>query len=175
MADDAGGTRAQVLGPEAANTSAIFRLAGLRVVAMEAGRASVIIDPLLPHHRGGGSSEAVNGAMLSYLLDCAMGMASQSLYLGAPLDAYRAATTNMAVSFVRPVYGDVCLAEAEVVGGGRTLLHLRSEVKDETGAACVHGTGTFRVWARGPATYPVPGPARPPFQPLRSSDESPAR
>ncbi len=158
--------RPPVIGPELAEESPPFRLAGLRVVTMEAGKASVSIDPLLPAHRGGGSSNAVNGAILAYLLDCAMGMACQSLYLGVPAEEYRATTTNMTVSYVRPVYGNECIAVAEVLGGGRRLLHLRGQVSDRAGAACVHGTGTYRVWAEGEATYPVPGPPQQPFQPL---------
>jgi acyl-coenzyme A thioesterase PaaI-like protein len=62
-----------------------FRFAGVRCTEMKGGLARLAIDPILSHHRGGGESTAVNGAIIAFLVDCGMGCAVDSLYLGVPV------------------------------------------------------------------------------------------
>jgi acyl-coenzyme A thioesterase PaaI-like protein len=159
--------RGAVLGLEARNQHEVFRFAGFRATVMEAGRGVVVIDPILPHHRGGGGSDAVNGAILAYLFDCGMGVALDSLYLGAPMDRHRATTMDLAVSYVRPCYGDVCVCESFVVGGGRRVIYTRGEVRDAEGTVCAQALGSYRVWPGGPQVHPLPGPPPPDFRPQR--------
>jgi acyl-coenzyme A thioesterase PaaI-like protein len=132
---------------------------------MEAGRGVVVIDPILPHHRGGGGSDAVNGAILAYLFDCGMGVALDSLFVGAPLSEHRVTTMDMSISYVRPCYGDVCTCEGFVVGGGRRVIYTRGEVRDAQGVVCAQALGSYRVWPGGPQVHPLPGP--PEYRPRR--------
>ncbi|HEY8340663.1 MAG TPA: PaaI family thioesterase [Egibacteraceae bacterium] len=155
-----------VVGPESSAAMPALKFANLRILHMEKGRADLVIDPILPEHRGGSTSEAVNGALIAYLLDVVMGAACESLYLGAPRLKHRTATTNLTVNYVAPVYGNVCRAEAEVLGGGRSVLHTRADVKDENDDVCVYGTGTYRIWPGGPMVHPLPGPPRREFRPM---------
>ena len=154
-----------VIGPEYRNASLGLRFAGIRCTEMRGGRAVVEIDPILPHHRGGGGSDAVNGAIMAFLFDAGMGCAVDSLFLGAPADRHRAVTMDMAISYVRPCYGNVCVCEGTVVGGGRHVIYTRGEVKDADGTVCAHALGTYRVWPGGPMTHPLPGPGRPEYRP----------
>lgn len=132
---------------------------------MKDGRSIVAIDPILPHHRGGGGSEAVNGAIIAYLFDCGMGAACDSLWLGVPIENHRTSTMDMAISYVRPVYGEVCHCESFVVGGGRNVVYTRGEVKDAEGTVCAHALGSYRIWPGGDRVVPMPGPPVPEFKP----------
>lgn len=159
--------REAVVGIEARNEHSLFRFAGFRCTLMEGGRGAVAIDPVLPHHRGGGGSVAVNGAILASLFDCAMGCAVDSLYLGVPFSNHRSSTMDMAISYVRPCYGDVCVGEGVVVGGGRHVVYTRGEVLDAAGTVCAQALGTYRVWPGGPQVHPMPGPPVGEFRPHR--------
>lgn len=134
---------------------------------MAAGQGAVAIEPILPHHRGGGGSDAVNGAIMASLFDCGMGCAVDSLYLGALFSKHRSSTMDMAISYVRPCYGDVCVCQGFVVGGGRQVIYTRGEVLDADGTVCAHGLGTYRVWPGGPQIHPIPGPPVGSFRPMR--------
>lgn len=155
-----------VVGPESSAAMPALQFANLRVLHMAEGRADLVIDPILPEHRGGASSAAVNGALIAYLLDVVMGAACESLYLGVSRLEHRTATTNLTVNYVAPVYGDVCRAEAVVLGGGRSVMHVCADVKDENGDVCVYGTATYRIWPGGPMIHPLPGPPRRAFRPM---------
>jgi acyl-coenzyme A thioesterase PaaI-like protein len=161
--------RSPVIGLEARNQIEVIRFAGIRATLMEAGRGQAVIDPILPHHRGGGSSDAVNGAIIAYLFDVGMGVALDSLYLGVPLDKHRVTTMDLAVSYVRPCYGDVCVCEAIVVGGGRRVVYARADVRDAEGTVCAQALGTYRVWPGGPQVHPLPGPPPPEYKVIREA------
>lgn len=158
-----------VIGIEHRNQIEPFRYAGFTCTRMDSGRGTIVIEPILSHHRGGGGSDAVNGAMMAYLIDCTMGCAIDSLYLGAPVDRHRCTTMDMSISYVRPCYGDVCVCEGQVVGGGRNVVYTRAEVLDARGTVCAHALGSYRVWPGGPQVHPLPGPPRDEYRPQREA------
>jgi uncharacterized protein (TIGR00369 family) len=123
---------------------------GLVCRAIEPGKAAVAIDPILPQHRRAHDAHIVSGAMLSFLVDCAMAAACDSLEIDAPYRRNRFATVALTINYVRPVYGDVCIAHAEVTGGGKSVLHTRSEVRDAEDRLCAHASGAYRVWSPDP-------------------------
>lgn len=125
---------------------------------MEASRGIVRIEPIPHRHSGGAGSDSANGAILAYLFDCAMGCAVDSLYLGPRRDHHRCTTMDMAISYVRPCYGDVCECEGTVIGGGRRVIYTRGEVWDAHSTVCAHALASYRVWAGGPMVHPLPGP-----------------
>jgi uncharacterized protein (TIGR00369 family) len=81
-----------------------------------------------PHHCGGMGTSAVNGAVLSGLADCAIGVAGVM-----QMEAQRSGTIDMNIKFLRAAHGDqvhalaialkrsssVVFAEAEIYCGGR--------------------------------------------------------
>ncbi len=160
-------TTPAAIGIEHRNSIEVFRYAGFRCTRMEGGRGTVVIDPVLAHHRGGAGSDAVNGAIMAYLFDCALGCAVDSLYLGVPVDRHRCTTMDMAISYVRPCYGDICVCETQVVGGGKRVIYTRGEVLDARGTVCAHALASYRVWPGGPQVHPLPGPPPDEFQSLR--------
>ena len=157
-----------VISAEYRNAMIGYRFASVRCTEMNGGRALVAIDPILPHHRGGGGSDAVNGAIVAFLFDAGMGCAVDSLYVGVPADRHRSVTMDMAISYIRPCYGDVCVCEGRVVGGGRHVIYTRGEIKDASGTVCAQALGTYRVWPGGPMVHPLPGPGTPQYRPERT-------
>jgi uncharacterized protein (TIGR00369 family) len=96
------------------------------------------------HHRGGGGSEAVNGAIAAYAFDCALGTASASTWDD---DVRAQVTVTMNVNYLRMARAERLLRlTAEVAQRGRSLVFVSGELLDENGETCATATGTYRLF-----------------------------
>ncbi len=105
-----------------------MRHMGARLDLSTPPRVCVHLVEVQAHHRGGMGTEAVNGAVLSGLADCALGVAGVLQF-----HAERAGTVEMSIKFLRATLGQsvtahavalkrsdsVVFAEAELYSGGR--------------------------------------------------------
>lgn len=87
------------------------------------------------HHRGGMGTDAVNGAVLAGLGDCALGVAGV-LQLGAE----RSGTVEMSIKFLRPTVGHSVVAYAVALKRGGSLVFTEAELYSE-GKLCAVATG----------------------------------
>ena len=130
------------------NQSKSLRYFNAKVSFPEGKRCRVVIDPVLPEHRGGLGAEAVNGGVLAAIFDLAIGCTP------ALIDPTRRnATVQLSMSFERPVTGQVLIAEAWITSAGSTTLFSSAEIRDGAGRTCARAQGLVRLsrqkWASG--------------------------
>lgn len=113
---------------------------GARLEFTRVDRVRAVIDPVLPFHRGGLGSEAVNGVVLAGLFDLVIGTVG---WLTRP-DA-RSATVNLAMSFLRPTMGERVVAEARLLRAGMNLVFASAEISGGSGEATARCDGTCAV------------------------------
>ncbi len=83
-----------------------------------------------------------HGGNYATLLDTTMGFSG--VYTG---DAHRKAialTLSLTVNFLTQPEGDVLIAEAETVGGGRRTFFAEGRILDQNGRVIARGSGTFQ-------------------------------
>lgn len=94
------------------------------------------------HHRGGMGTEAVNGAVLSGLADCALGVAGVLQFNGES-----AGTVDMSIKFLRPALGDSLVACAVALKRSDRLVFAEAEIY-ASGKLCALATGVTSQPAR---------------------------
>jgi acyl-coenzyme A thioesterase PaaI-like protein len=87
------------------------------------------------HHRGGMGTEAVNGAVLSGLADCALGVAGVLQF-----NAVRAGTIEMSIKFLRATVGRSVTAHAVALKRSDSVVFAEAELICE-GRLCALATG----------------------------------
>ncbi|HJW15413.1 MAG TPA: PaaI family thioesterase [Thermoanaerobaculia bacterium] len=125
------------------NSSPPMRQLGARLEFDRIDRVRAVIDPVMPHHRGGMGTDAVNGPVLAGLFDLVIGTVG---WLTRP--DTRSATVTLAMTFLRPTRGDRIVAEARLLRGGTNLTFASAEVFDGRGEVTARCDGTVAV-ARG--------------------------
>ena len=100
----------------------------------------VFIDPVLPVHRGGLGTEAVNGAVISGLFDVAIGIVGHFQTLGK-----RAGTAQLNINFLRPLAGTRVEVLARLVRSGTNLVFAEAEARNQEGTVCARASGIVAV------------------------------
>ena len=122
------------------NASASMTHFGARLEFERVDRVRAVIDPVLPVHRGGLGTDAVNGVVLAGLFDLVIGTVG---WLTRP--DTRSATVNLAMAFFRPTRGDRVVAEARLVRAGMNLVFAAAEIFDGEGRASARCEGTCAI------------------------------
>ena len=122
------------------NASPPMRQLGARLDFDRVDRVRVVIDPVMPYHRGGMGTEAVNGPVLAGLFDLAIGTVG---WLTRP--DTRSATVTLAMTFLRPTRGDRVTVEARLLRAGMNLAFAAAEICDERGEVTARCDGTVAV------------------------------
>ncbi|PKL76356.1 MAG: PaaI family thioesterase [Candidatus Melainabacteria bacterium HGW-Melainabacteria-1] len=122
------------------NANEILRIMGARVDLSDPDCLRVHIDPLVPTHRGGLGSDAVNGGVLSALCDMLVGL-NGILYS----HKHRTGTVQLNIQFLRPLRGERLLGEARATKVGRALIFTTAEIRDQIGTVCVRCEGIASV------------------------------
>ena len=113
---------------------------GLRVDLSRPDVLRVYVDPVLPHHRGGLGTEAVNGAVIAGVFDLAIGLVGHFAARGK-----RVGTAQLNIQFIRPVLGDRFDAFARIVRAGRTLVFADGDLLDQAGVLCARCDGIVAI------------------------------
>ncbi|MGB5209622.1 MAG: PaaI family thioesterase [Gammaproteobacteria bacterium] len=95
----------------------------------------VYLPEVLPHHQGGMGTEAVNGAVIAGLCDCALGVAGVIQFPGE-----RAGTVELAVKFMRPTLGQSITAYSVALKRGASVAFAEIELYS-AGRLCSIATG----------------------------------
>jgi uncharacterized protein (TIGR00369 family) len=122
------------------NDSPPMRQLGARLEFDRVDRVHAVIDPVMPYHRGGMGTDAVNGPVLAGLFDLVIGTVG---WLSRP-DS-RSATVSLAMTFLRPTRGDRIVVEARLLRAGTNLTFAAAEVFDEQGEVTARCDGTVAV------------------------------
>ncbi|SMC29203.1 uncharacterized domain 1-containing protein [Andreprevotia lacus DSM 23236] len=107
--------------------TAISRLLGLRIVAVDYGIAELEIDADPQLH--GNQQGTVHGGLLCELADAAIGTAHSTLL--AHGESFT--SLDLSASFLRPVWRSSLRARAEVSHLGRTICHYRCDIVRDDG------------------------------------------
>jgi uncharacterized protein (TIGR00369 family) len=122
------------------NASASMKHFGARLEFTRVDRVRAVIDPVLPVHRGGLGTEAINGVVLAGLFDLVIGTVG---WLARPES--RSATVTLAMSFFRPTRGDRVFAEARLIRSGLNLIFASAEICDAEGRVTARCDGTCAI------------------------------
>jgi acyl-coenzyme A thioesterase PaaI-like protein len=122
------------------NASPPMRQLGARLEFDRVDRVRAVIDPLMPYHRGGMGTDAVNGPVLAGLFDLAIGTVG---WLTRP--DTRSATVSLAMTFFRPTRGDRVTVEARLLRAGMNLTFAAAEILDGRGEVTARCDGTVAV------------------------------
>jgi acyl-coenzyme A thioesterase PaaI-like protein len=122
------------------NASPPMRQLGARLAFDRLDRVRAVIDPVMPYHRGGMGTDAVNGPVLAGLFDLAIGTVG---WLSRP-DS-RSATVTLAMTFLRPTRGARVAVEGRLLRAGMNLTFAAAEITDERGEVTARCDGTVAV------------------------------
>ena len=125
------------------NDSPPMRQLGARLEFERVDRVRAVIDPVMPYHRGGMGTEAVNGPVLAGLFDLVIGTVG---WLTRP--DTRSGTVSLAMTFLRPTRGNRIVAEGRLLRTGTNLTFAAGEIFDGNGEVTARCDGTVAV-ARG--------------------------
>lgn len=118
------------------NAQAIMHHLGGRARVTARGAIEVDLPRIEPFHLGGMEANAINGATLLAMLDCAL--------VGAGLvqfGAERCATMEMAVKIMRPVLPRGVRALGYAIGRARNITFTRADIYDLRGKVRVTASG----------------------------------
>jgi uncharacterized protein (TIGR00369 family) len=120
-----------------------FRWAGIRVVRAVDGEAEIELE-VEDHHRGGGGTEAINGGIVAYMFDAAMGLAARSTWD----DGVRGqVTVTMTVQYLTMLRAEQKVrAVGRAVHRGGTTVFTEAWVTDEAGTVAARATGIYRLF-----------------------------
>ena len=122
------------------NASPSMQHFGARLEFTRVDRVRAVIDPVLPVHRGGLGTEAVNGVVLAGLFDLVVGTVG---WLTRP--EARSATVTLSMSFFRPTRGDRVVAEARLIRAGMNLIFAAAEISDGEDRVTARCDGTCAI------------------------------
>jgi acyl-coenzyme A thioesterase PaaI-like protein len=122
------------------NDSPPMHQLGARLDFTRIDRVRAVIDPVMPYHRGGMGTDAVNGAVLAGLFDLVIGTVG---WLARP--DTRSATVSLAMMFLRPTRGERISAEARLLRGGTNLIFAAAEIFDGAGGVTARCDGTCAI------------------------------
>jgi acyl-coenzyme A thioesterase PaaI-like protein len=114
----------------------IARLGGRFDLTGDPFAVAVCIDEVRDYHLGGLGVAAVNGAAISAIADCAVGASGVVHFPGV-----RSGTVNLAISFVRPLFGRTVRAFCWVVRRTNLLLFVEVAILDSSNRVCATGSG----------------------------------
>ena len=117
-----------------------MRHMGARLDLSTPGLVRTVVDPILPEHRGGLGTDAVNGAVIAGVFDLVIGLTGYLQTAGR-----RAGVAQLNIQFLRPVLGDRFEVIGRPVRAGKTLVFAAAELLDERGVACARCDGIVAV------------------------------
>jgi len=123
-------------GTEMQYPTAISKLLGFRITAIDKGRASLEMDADAARH--GNQQGTVHGGLLSELADATIGTAhSTAIEAGETFTSI-----DLRISFFRPVWKSVLTATARPIQHGRTVTHYQCEIVRDDGKLVALAAGT---------------------------------
>lgn len=137
-------------------SNAFLRAQGLELEIVGTGRSIVWLRHPTAEQRGGaGLAEVINGGVIAYMFDAALGCAIASANLARPEmrtadpRELRQSTINLDISYLKAATGPAFEAHGEVVRAGRGVAFAQGRLLDAAGGLCATAKGIWRVtWPR---------------------------
>ena len=153
MANDLPATAAPYLFKERWNESPFMQAQGLTAEEVTPGEVALYLRSPTPAQRGaGGPPDAINGGVISYMFDGALGYAIVSAQLpllqaaGLSLAAYSQVTINLDITYLAAARGEQFMAIGRVLRAGRGTAFAEGELLNERGEVCASAKGIWRVF-----------------------------
>ncbi len=131
-----------------------FEAQKLEVEDVKPGEVIVrLVDPR-NDQRGGGGTSALNGGVIAYMFDGALGGAVTSLAvrsLGVDIhdhSAFAEATISLTINYVKPALGDSFEAHGVAIRTGRTIAFAEGKLYDASGEICATASGVWRLFIK---------------------------
>lgn len=144
------------------NESAFMRAQGLEVEEVAIGEVIVRLSQVQETQRGGGggdSARVLNGGVVAYMFDGALGWAITSSLLAMPealeIDPFelRHFTINLDITYLDASMGDRFEAHGKAVRVSRSTGFAEGRFLDANGKVCATAKGIWRVfWPRAATT-----------------------
>jgi uncharacterized protein (TIGR00369 family) len=100
----------------------------------------VKIPTITSIHQGGVGANAVNGGVISYLFDLALGMTS---YLVKENQYVFSVTSRINIHFKKPLFAESVYAFAKIKEVKKNLIYSNSWIESETGVICAKADGVL--------------------------------
>lgn len=110
-----------------------------------------LVDPR-DDQRGGGGTSALNGGVIAYMFDGALGAAVASLAVHEHGDGtndipgYAESTISLTINYVKPALGDSFEAHGTAIRTGRTVAFAEGKLYDSDGEICATASGVWRLF-----------------------------
>ena len=139
------------------NETPFMRAHGLEVEEVAVGRVIIHLRQPQDHQRGGGNNAgpALNGGVVAYMFDGALGMSINSALLDLPgaqdIDPNDLSqfTLNLSITYLNAAIGDRFEAQGNAVRVSRSTAFAEGRLLDENGKICATANGVWRVfWPR---------------------------
>ncbi|HET7037350.1 MAG TPA: PaaI family thioesterase [Thermomicrobiaceae bacterium] len=124
----------------------------LEVEERAPGEFVVRLPQAAPWQRGGGGTDALNGGVIAYMFDGAMGGAVASAALArADLDRFDLSrfgqvTVSLTINYLSAALGDRFEAHGSVTKLGRGMAFAEGRFYDQSGELCATATGVWRLF-----------------------------
>ncbi|MGA7671208.1 MAG: PaaI family thioesterase [Nitrolancea sp.] len=131
-----------------------YEAQGLTVRDIAPGDVVIELNDPRDDQRGGGGTAALNGGVIAYMFDGAMGAAIASLIIDRfRLDstddqAFGEATISLTINYVKPAMGTHFEAHGHAVRAGRSIAFADAKILDEHGDVCATASGVWRIFLR---------------------------
>lgn len=122
------------------NNNSILKSMGVKIDLSDENVIIAIIDPILPNHRGGLGTQAVNGAVQASLFDLVIGLVGI-----VNSNKYRTATVQLNMNFLKPVNGDKVIVKGKLIKDGKSLIFARAEIYDAKNNLCATCDGICSI------------------------------
>jgi len=126
---------------------------GLELELGDVGRVVVHLRaPTAVQRGGGGSADVINGGVIAYMFDAALGCAIASANLARPEmregnpGGLRQSTINLDITYVDAAAGARFEAHGRVVRVGRSVAFAEGDLRDERGRVCATAKGIWRIF-----------------------------
>jgi uncharacterized protein (TIGR00369 family) len=131
-----------------------FEVQNLTVEDVGLGEIIVHLTDVRDDQRGGGGTAALNGGVIAYMFDGALGAAVTSLAIdklgidARDKTAFETATISLTINYVQPAMGDRFEAHGSAVRTGRTIAFGEGKLYDEQGQVCATASGVWRLFVK---------------------------
>jgi uncharacterized protein (TIGR00369 family) len=119
---------------------AILDHLGVRLDLEDDHRVRLVLKSRTRAHAGGLGTDALNGAMIAGMIDCAMSVAGILHFRGRTCG-----TVQMSIQFMKPVRGEHPAVECHAVRRASNVVFLEARIFDANGRCSVMATGMVGV------------------------------
>ena len=150
---------ANVVGDEAAGNDGLqrryqsfYEAQGLSVEEVGPGEVILRLTDPRDDQRGGGGTAALNGGVIAWMFDGALGAATASLAVHqygsreGTLPGFGEVTINLTINYVRPALGNYFEARGTAIRTGRTVAFAEGKLVDENNQICATASGAWRIF-----------------------------